>query len=924
MLSASSSQLMLWRETEPAGEFRLHLKEFLQPFERALALRELAALGFEIVSANDRAHIFHVKAGSSDQAVRNLRRLTYFDSYVGTEGAQLTGQAIRESQPRTGDTEIRVVRRRVLRFAPHDFHEYRGKFFPQLARSLCNIAGIEPGSVVADPMCGSGTTLVEARVLGMRVLGIDTNHLSVLVSRVKTAAAGWSEQRIGDLRDLLQPTLQFEFDSDWPWSEADTAYLHRWFTDAALGEIAALLRRIRAVPDAEAQAFASVCLSDVLRGVSHQKEDDLRVRKEIKPYSAGTATERYTSSLLQHIQNLAGLASRHEKVPAEPFAVEQGDARQFSKFARQFNESVSAVITSPPYATALPYLDTDRLSLVVLGLLSRDQHPTAERDMIGTREIGQREKSHYWKRYLTERHRLPDTITKQIDVLAKAYHSDSVGFRRQNLPTLLARYFLDMLDVLREVNAVLSNGGTAFFVVGNNSTVVESERIEIHTDTHITALAESLGFAVRDPVNMELLGSRDIFSKNRGSREQVLEFRKEQKRVRNSVELSSRRDLHVADLSVVDDEDWNFVGADTQYALHNLHPYPAKFIPQIPRRAIERWTREDDTILDPFCGSGTTLLECALTGRNSIGVDNNGVATLVCQAKTAKYSNRSLMPLAQLLKDTQSRLRSGRFRTRLLSSAASNIPDYPSIRKWFAEPVLAELAWLRGQIEGLPLQSRLLATATFSALLVQASRQDSDTRYAAVEREWEPGWVVKTWIRKTIDAVERALETTSLHRKARHAVHTRDSRDLGFIESGSVHCIITSPPYLNAYDYHKYHRHRLWWTGSDVALARDKEIGKHDVYTRPGATPDSFFEDLAACLREWKRVLVTRGRALVLVGDAIVSGEFVPVGDRLIELADAVGMSMERRWVRQIDSNSKSFNHRARMKREHVLLLRNS
>ena len=105
-----------------------------------------------------------------------------------------------------------------------------------------------------------------------------------------------------------------------------------------------------------------------------------------------------------------------------------------------------------------------------------------------------------------------------------------------------------------------------------------------------------------------------------------------------------------------------------------------------------------------------------------------------------------------------------------------------------------------------------------------------------------------------------------------------------------------------------------------VYAARDTEIGKHDVYTRRGAKPDSFFEDLTVCLHQWRRVLVDNGRALVLIGDGIVSGEFVPVGDRLVELARDVGFKLERRWVRQIDSSSKSFNHQARMKREHVLL----
>ena len=102
---------------------------------------------------------------------------------------------------------------------------------------------------------------------------------------------------------------------------------------------------------------------------------------------------------------------------------------------------------------------------------------------------------------------------------------------------------------------------------------------------------------------------------------------------RPSRKLAARQDLHVHDDSTIHDEDWDFSGENTQYLLHRLHSYPARFIPQIPKRAITRWSKPGDLVLDPFCGSGTTLLECSLAGRNSIGIDNNPVATLISRAK---------------------------------------------------------------------------------------------------------------------------------------------------------------------------------------------------------------------------------------------------------------------------------------------------
>jgi site-specific DNA-methyltransferase (cytosine-N4-specific) len=171
-------------------------------------------------------------------------------------------------------------------------------------------------------------------------------------------------------------------------------------------------------------------------------------------------------------------------------------------------------------------------------------------------------------------------------------------------------------------------------------------------------------------------------------------------------------------------------------------------------------------------------------------------------------------------------------------------------------------------------------------------------------------------------ALERARETLNLIQPSSHVVHTADSRKLGFVKSNSVKLIVTSPPYLNAYDYHKYHRHRLHWTGGDIELARDMELGKHDTFTRPNARPDRFFDDMRACFNEWERVLTDGGRIFVLIGDAIVNKEFVPVGDVFVEIAKESGLKLEERGMRNIAAGKKSFNMNARIKREHLLLFK--
>jgi len=69
------------------------------------------------------------------------------------------------------------------------------------------------------------------------------------------------------------------------------------------------------------------------------------------------------------------------------------------------------------------------------------------------------------------------------------------------------------------------------------------------------------------------------------------------------------------------------------YLTHNIHPYPAKFIPQIPSCFIETYSKKNDVVLDPFCGSGSTLLEATIRDRKAIGLDLNPIATLISRVE---------------------------------------------------------------------------------------------------------------------------------------------------------------------------------------------------------------------------------------------------------------------------------------------------
>jgi hypothetical protein len=156
--------------------------------------------------------------------------------------------------------------------------------------------------------------------------------------------------------------------------------------------------------------------------------------------------------------------------------------------------SVDAIITSPPYATALPYIDTSRLSLVLLGLCAASELRSLEKAQIGNREISKSERKEEEQQIGKKLQVLPSEVRLFIERLLRKLKDSDAGFRKLNTPVLLAQYFSDMRTVLEQTHAVLANTGLAYWLVGPNRTEVGGKWLEIDTAHWIAAIAENVGF----------------------------------------------------------------------------------------------------------------------------------------------------------------------------------------------------------------------------------------------------------------------------------------------------------------------------------------------------------------------------------------------------------------------------------------------
>lgn len=513
--------------------YTCRLKSYIQPFERVLAIRELTQLaGTTPVQRGE--HVWEVSANRP----LAMNRLAYWEAVAGKD-ERSTEQALLESTANTVRNGVPIadlhamlpltsrlpVNRRVLRYGVHGIHEYRGKFFPQLVRSLLNQVGAGRGSVVFDPMVGSGTTCVEASLLGARAVGLDLNPLSVLVTHVKShlyavdpvrLEASYEQIRSALLRDSDEALTYFE-----GLPQEDQTYLGRWFSPAVLLDLDRISRMIQRENDPVIRDFFRVVQSNILRRVSWQKVDDLRVRRETKADADLDAIAEYLQELGRSLRYVLAARLQLRRAPVGIAEVRNGDARDAARVWPELRGRVNVTVTSPPYATALPYLDTDRLSLAYLGLLTRPVHRARDLDMIGNREISDRQRRSLLEDYARNKQALPDSVVSLVDRVDELNQS-TAGFRRKNMSALLAKYFLDMQRVFTSVGEMMAADGSTFVVVGSNHTIAGGTRIEIETASLLADVAESVGYRLADRLEMEMLVSRDIFRRNAGPTESIL------------------------------------------------------------------------------------------------------------------------------------------------------------------------------------------------------------------------------------------------------------------------------------------------------------------------------------------------------------------------------------------------------------------
>jgi len=347
-------------------------------------------------------------------------------------------------------------------------------------------------------------------------------------------------------------------------------------------------------------------------------------------------------------------------------------------------------------------------------------------------------------------------------------------------------------------------------------------------------------------------------------------------------------------VEVLDKIDWDFKDFTTQYLTHTFHSYPARFIPQIPLTFIKLFTKEKETVLDPMCGCGTTLVEAFLNNRNSIGNDFNSLATLITKVKTTlidesefRYFNKKLAVMKRYLD----------LDYRRVDERINNLPSR-KISKIFNRVVISKLESIRETLLEVKEEGhndlfdfgRVALSSTIWSLVENGNGIDVDDVFLKKVKSMQ----------NDLNRMAKIIRTVPVVR-----VICGDARKLE-VETASINLIVTSPPYVNALDYYRAHMYNMLWLGMDFDLFRKHEIGGHSHFIiNRFRLLSEYLGDMLRSMIEMNRVLKKDKTCVIVVGNSSLEYELIESHKFFAEMGKKIGFKPIKTIFRNIDKTRK-------------------
>lgn len=381
------------------------------------------------------------------------------------------------------------------------------------------------------------------------------------------------------------------------------------------------------------------------------------------------------------------------------------------------------------------------------------------------------------------------------------------------------------------------------------------------------------------------------------------------------------------------DKSWSFINCsikDTSYITHSYYTYPAKFIPQLASRLIKEHSQKGEIIIDPFMGSGTTIVESIVNERIGIGTDINEIAYLVAKVKTTPIKTIELAhELLQLEIDLKNR--ANEKKDFYLEKAYEKLHFHKRIDYWYKLVQKEDLAILLYRILEIESESNrnffLIAFAqilkTCSIWLQKSIKPTRDLN----KKNYD---VLNTFLQQTKkmlkknDAFYKILPQNVFQNIEKFkTIACQDARNLP-CQNEKASLIVTSPPYVTSYEYADLHQLPLYWLGhlDELTQFRKKFIGSSATQrqeiklhsnlaneivaqlgnNKKGREVRNYFADMYETFVEMYRVLKPQGKACIVIGNTNFKGVEIQNAQVFIEQMQTIGFKIFGIIKREIPS----------------------
>jgi SAM-dependent methyltransferase len=360
---------------------------------------------------------------------------------------------------------------------------------------------------------------------------------------------------------------------------------------------------------------------------------------------------------------------------------------------------------------------------------------------------------------------------------------------------------------------------------------------------------------------------------------------------------------------------------------HGFHSYAGRLHPSIARGAVGRWSPPGGTVLDPFCGSGTVLVEAQVAGRRASGLDASPLAVMIARVRSQPHDQAWRDQLVAAARDIAE-----------ASALAAHKRRPPAVPRWaageferFHPHVAYELLGLRALVMETPAGTD---TATdealrlcLSSLLVKFMRKGPEAPRDGADKRIARG-VPSRFLADRAEELARGLGELALVTPPGTPlphITLGDAREHPQIPSRSVDLVLTSPPYAGVYDYAEHHAVRFRWLGLPIEALRRRQLGERmPPSAGPGAAPAPWLEARRRWLVEMGRVLRPDGTVVLVTGDGVVGDRPEDAALAVARDAPAAGLTLVARASQARpprDSRLAALFGR-QPRREHILLLR--